>query len=322
MNIERIKRAPAALMVLARQLRRHEGGRNTVSYLKRLGLTHTDAIDVARQIKRLATPLASFERSRTAGYLDGQDEIRVPRDKAYLRVPDGYLEGVDRVVAHCEAIFRQKESEIVANYKPPYGMAIRFVEMGASVKMENPDEIRPIFDFCAQPRLFRLLTEYMGEFPVMANVSLIYTMPNTETIGSQLFHRDMNERRQLHMVIPIRPIDLECGPFTFIPADRSAEVVRALKLTESGRIDDRDIFSVCRDDELVRITGEPGDVYLVNPYRCIHFGARARSKSRLILIVNFTSLFEAAEGQHAVYRSSNKRALDNGRTESRWLLNI
>jgi hypothetical protein len=290
--------------------------------VKRLGLSHTDAIDVAKRIKKLATPVTSFMRSRIAAYLGGADGLRVPRDKGYLRLPDGYLEGTARVVAHCNALYRRKESEISASFKPPYGMVIRFVEMGASVRMEDPEEIRPIFEFCTQPRLFRLLTEYMGEFPVMANVSLIYTRPNSETVGAQLFHRDMNERRQLHMVMPIWSVDTECGPFTLIPGDTSDKVVKALRLRESGRIGDKDIFSVCRVDELVTVTGKPGDVYLVNPYRCIHYGARARSKPRLLLIVNFTSLFEAAEGQHAVYRSSNKRALDNGRPESRWLLNI
>lgn len=324
MDLVRIAKAPAKLAALAGQLGRHEGGRNAISYLKRLGISHADAVDIAKNLKKWASPIESFQRAQTAAYLAGgaADEPRVPRDKDYLHVPDGYLEGTDRVVRHCAELFRRKENDLRANFKPPYGMVIKFSQENRRDQMEDPEEIRPILEFAAQPKFFRILTDYIGEFPVMSTVSLIYTEPNSDTIGPQQFHRDMNERRQLHFVMPIWPIDMETGPFTFLPGDRSSDVVRALRDTGAGRISDEMIFSECRDDELVRITGKPGDVFLVNPYRCIHFGARARSKPRLILIVNFTSLFEGAEGLGAVYRSENRYVLNDGRTETRWLLNI
>ena len=81
---------------------------------------------------------------------------------------------------------------------------------------------------------------------------------------------------------------------------------------ESGRIPDEVLFSHVREDDLVYCTGEPGDVFLVNPYACLHCGARTRSKSRLILIINFTSLFQGVESAGSLFAAAN------GQGAGRW----
>ena len=82
------------------------------------------------------------------------------------------------------------------------------------------------------------------------------------------------------------------------------------------------MFSHCDRSDLLALTGEAGTVFLCNPGQCYHCGARATGKPRLMLIVNVTTPFEGAEGQSAVYWSTNRRLLDEGSPEYRALLNL
>ena len=64
----------------------------------------------------------------------------------------------------------------------------------------------PIIRFCAQPEVFNLVADYIGQYPVLSFVSLAYTgISDEKNVLSHQFHRDMNDPNQVHIVIPIWP---------------------------------------------------------------------------------------------------------------------
>lgn len=312
-------RAPLTLTSLGLQLKRQEGGRQATHYLKRLGLSQAKATDATRFLKIAASPLQYAKRRNVAKYLRRTDVLKVPRDTHFMPLPENYLHGVDTVVAHCAGLYEAKKEQM--EYTSPYGMLIRCLHNGTNVVLESSEEVRPILEFCSQPKLFGSIAQYMDAFPVLSSISLVYTKPNSDTRGSQKFHRDMNERKQLHLVMPIWSVQDENGPFTLVPGNLTDKIIATIG-DVGGRIEDEEILKVVKESDFVKLTGQPGTAYLANPYRCLHFGARARSKPRLLLIVNFTSPFEGAEGLDGVYRAANRYELDNGKPEVRWLLNI
>lgn len=314
----RLARAPAKAADLLLRLRQQEGGRDAAAHFRAIGFRHEPAIEATRLLKRSLSPIKAAKRSKVGRY---QADVRVPQDKGYLKVPDGFLDGTTGIVRHCADIFERKRERLVAEFKPPYAQAINFIVEGKSVRMEDPEEIRQILHYFAQPKLFDMMADYIGELPALSNVALVYTQPSEGKIGPQQFHRDRNAWKQLHLVMPIWDVTPECGPFTLLPADRSADVTRAINNDES-RIPDEVMFKHCREDELVQLTGPAGTVYLCNAGQCIHFGARAISKPRLMLIANISSPFEGAEGEACVYRSVNRRELDDGSRNVRALLNL
>jgi hypothetical protein len=321
MLAQRILKAPRKLGLLAAQWKRQEGGRETVGYLSQLGLDYVSAAAATKQIKKLASPIKAIRR-RAFTANDGEISLpRVPLDKGFLQLSASAIAGTKELVDHCTAVFERKKEKVLANITPPYGFALTFKQTPQGIIMEDVEDFRPIVKFSSQPALFNLLVDYIGERPVLSDVSLIYTMPESGRVGPQLFHRDMNEPRQLHLVMPVWPVDMESGPFTFLPADRSAEVIKAINHTR-GRIADETMFKYINETELRYCTGEPGTLYFVNPYACIHYGARTKSKPRLLLILNYTSLFQASEGTLGVYRCMNRAALDDGSDNTRMLLNL
>ena len=95
---------------------------------------------------------------------------------------------------------------MLAAYQPPFGLIFNIENT-----IENPDEIEPIVRFCSQPAVFNMVSAYLGEYPVLASIAFGYTAPNSSGVGSQFFHADTNEPRQLHLVMPISSIDMELG---------------------------------------------------------------------------------------------------------------
>jgi len=318
MSLRSFLRAPRTLVALVGRLRNQRGGRDVIRYLTLyLGVSRESAIAAAKRLKMALSPVKAWRRRRAAA----SAAIRVPEDAGWLKLPPGVVTGGPALAAALQRLFESKKQHILETFKPPYGFVIQFKAQGDTVLLEQPDEFKSIVRFCSQKPLLDLLASYIGEFPVLSGVTFAYTPPWAGRVGSQLFHRDRNEPRQLHLVMPIWPVDMESGPFTFIPAKKSAEIVPQLDLRDDRFIDEQ-VFDRVSESEFVYCTGDPGDIYLVNPCACIHCGARTKSKPRLLLILNFTSLFEGAEGQFAVYRAENRRDLSDGSPEVQALLNL
>lgn len=296
---------------------RQQGWPSVISYYAtRLGATTRGTHNAIRKIKIAARPAVYLHRRS----LIASPTLKIPKDKGWLRAPDGYFDGTAELIAHCEAMFRKHEQEIRNDKSPVYGFAIRIQSGLNGPILEDPEELRPILTFCSQPKVFDTVADYVGERPVIAGLSLIYTEINEFKIGSQKFHRDMNDENQIHMVIPIWPIDDDTGPFTLLPADESAKVIKALG-HDGGRVEDEDMFKHTSPDNLVRLTGKPGTVYFANPYKCFHFGARSRKKPRYMLIVNFPSLF-GIDTALSVHRADNRHVLSTQDERLRALIDL
>ena len=315
MQARQILKAPMFFSRLLFKLKRQDGGRDVFYILgDRLGMSASNAIKIGKALKIAASPAEAWKRFRVRPAPND-----VPASLAadgWVKLPKGTVEGAVDLAQHCANVFARKQERILANYAPPFALVSDIDD-----KVKSPEEIEPIVRFCSQPALFNLITSYLGEYPVLNTISLGYTAPNSGGVGSQLFHRDLNDPRAAHLVMPVWPIDLELGPFSFLPARRSAQVQDVIK-HDRGRVSDEVMFSHVNENELIRCTGEPGDVFIVNPYACFHCGARTRSKPRLILIVSFSSMFQGLESAGAVFQATNRDVLDDGQRVTRMLLNL
>lgn len=278
-------------------------GRTLVTACQSRGVPAGAARQVATALKRAAMPREALRRRRPRTNV-------IPRDKAWLAAA---LPGTEPLIAHARALFEAKRDALLAAFEPPYAFVARFLMTKAGPAMERPAEIEPIVRFCEQPAVLDIVAGYLGEVPVISNVSLIYTPPNAATVGPQQYHRDLNHPNQIHLLVAID--DVTDGPFTFIPADESARIAARIRHA-GGRVDD----AVFADAQPIRCEGPAGSAWFVNAYACFHHGARCRERHRFLLIVNFTSIAEGSEGAYALYRCVNRAELDNGDPVRRMLL--
>ena len=158
-----------------------------------------------------------------------------------------------------------------------------------------------LFDLALCDEVLQIATEYLGEIPILYNLKLWHTPPEpTEMLkGSQLYHRDGRRwlLRRVKFLINMSDVDADCGPFTFLPADVSNRVSRALgSMKNQDHITDEIVYRHTNSSKAVAMTGPAGTGAAINSSRCFHYGARARTRDRLMLQFQFLRIADAVEG--------------------------
>ena len=119
-------------------------------------------------------------------------------------------------------------------------------------------------------------------------------------MSSQLFHVDPEGLTQVKFFINVFDVGDGEGPFTFIPADDTARIIRDVNvlrqqqgLAHQGRYLDEEITAVGASGAIVRVTGSGGSGVAVDTSRCLHMGSRVRPGSfRLCLYIQYCTTRE------------------------------
>ena len=119
-------------------------------------------------------------------------------------------------------------------------------------------------------------------------------------MSSQLFHVDPEGLTQVKFFINVFDVGDDEGPFTFIPADDTARIIRDVNvlrqqqgLAHQGRYLDEEITAVGASSAIVRVTGSGGSGVAVDTSRCLHMGSRVRPGSfRLCLYIQYCTTRE------------------------------
>lgn len=303
-------------MVRARGL-----GRTFGSVFVLMGMTRKTANLNSARIKRCLGLFEYIRRRKVETVVPLAGAHPIPESLGYAILDANRIEGLKDLVSHCRSILEREQERLSAPDNVETLAAIEFHRTPWGVEIGNPKDVRPIIDVLAQPYLVATAARYIGEIPVLGNICLLHTPIHDVWSGPQLFHRDMNQDRQLHLIIAINDIDETAGPFTFVPAHHSARINKSLGHT-GGRITDEDMYKYLNPEDCIQFTGGAGSALMVNPYQCFHFGGRAEKRTRQVLICSYTSKFEGAEEAEGIYTAVNRSALDDNSRLRKLLLDL
>jgi hypothetical protein len=230
---------------------------------------------MARTILRCASvaraPLDARRRRVVAASLSSPHTI--PEADGFLRLPQPA--GTSEVVAQCRELFRA--------LPPLINPKKRFL-----VPVISGDDLNRhpnLIAYMLQPEFLHVASKYLGAVPRLAGAALWYSPTNDTEISSQRFHTDKEDTRQIKVFLAIEGIDIDCGPFTFVPAKETEEVLRGMREIDYGRLDDADVIP--KAGRLERLTGPAGSLAMVDTSRCLHYGSRKNTKDRLVLMFHF-----------------------------------
>lgn len=251
---------------------------------KRLHLPRGVVHPLLSAAKRVANPAQVRLRREWVEEIRARSDpaLQVPESLGYRVLPAGALPGVAQAVERCAGIYRQMRAEARVDdhlFNPRKRFLLALLS-GA--------------DFCAHPDLLGFMVSrpildaasvYLGAVPILAGAALWWTPENETAERSQLFHFDGEDERQLKLLVNVFETGPEHGPFTLIPADRSAPLCGPGAMRR--RITDAEVDARCGLENTVAFVGGPGSGGFVDTSRCLHYGSRGTRRDRLVLMVQF-----------------------------------
>jgi hypothetical protein len=290
--------------------------------------------EVSRQARRARKNLYFWARQNTGGQaiLETAGWLRAPGDRlrrrraaeAYIASrpaggldPSGGFEVVSfdtmpefaPVLASCRRLFEAKRVEP----RPegfeswPADRQAKFLSRKQSFfrYLLTDHDLRghpELVEFALGDRTLGAATRYLGMVPYLSHVDLVYSLPRPggNNIDSQLFHLDPEGLRQVKFFIQIFDVGEAEGPFSFIPADTSARVLRDIVawrqrhgVEPSRRYSDEEVAAVGGQRALVTVQGPAGTAIAIDTSRCLHLGSRVQPGTfRLMLYLQYCTTRE------------------------------
>jgi len=174
-----------------------------------------------------------------------------------------------------------------------------------------------ILDFATSSDVLSVICSYLGFIPVLSQV-LPYGIrfneswakfddnPNGPLRASQLFHLDFHDSPMAYVIVALRDVSMENGPFCFLPESISQKASKALNYGSIGRhhqVQDEEIYSVVSESELIKFCYSAGTVLFLDNSKCFHYGSRKAVKPRYLMMYAYLSPCKTNFGD--VYMSQN-----------------
>ncbi len=147
----------------------------------------------------------------------------------------------------------------------------------------------------SEKRLLNIIESYIGLPIIFHGVHLRKDFPNKNQFGTQLWHKDAEDRRMIKIIIYLNDVEEKHGPFEYIPASLTSlfrlNYYRTYyKLWQSGHlgITDEELNEIIPKEAWKSCTGLAGTVIIVDPKKAIHHGT-SRTEDRLTLFSCYTS---------------------------------
>jgi hypothetical protein len=161
-----------------------------------------------------------------------------------------------------------------------------------------------ILDFATSSDVLTTVCNYLGFIPMLSyskpyGVRLIESWnkfdhsPDAPLRDSQLFHLDYHDMPMVYVIVVLREVTMEMGPFCFLPKSVSEKACRGLGdyHTKKGghRVIDEKMYSVVPESELIRLCYPAGTVLFLDSSACFHYGSRNAVNPRHLMMFAYVS---------------------------------
>jgi hypothetical protein len=239
---------------------------------------------------RVLHPRTWLSRCRASLFNGNPGPFDIERQRGYVLVPPGTRGAIDttEVVREVRALVAATDiAGVRAAAKKPYLLTL--------LKTEEVSPDSAVFRFVTNEQIVTSAARYLRCLPLLTYIAVWYS-PNdsTEDDGSQKFHLDHEDLRQVKGFLFIEDVDESSGPFTLLDAAASTTVQRAVnyRMTASEkRLDDDVVFGIVDRQRAMSLTGPAGTVALTDTSQCFHYGSRAGRRPRVLLAFQYLTPF-------------------------------
>ena len=152
---------------------------------------------------------------------------------------------------------------------------------------ENPE----ILELILNKNILEAATYHLKTIPILAGTQIWWstseaTARGNFNTGSQQFHLDQEDSKQLKVFIFLNEIHEGNGPFTFY-SETDTEKIKAATNYKRGRLDEVEIDQTSQTDNKIILLGKFGEGLAVDTSKCLHMGSRVYKGERLVLMLHF-----------------------------------
>ena len=155
-------------------------------------------------------------------------------------------------------------------------------------------------DFATSPEIVATVSEYMGQVPLLSTtIPPAVRLAESSIDGqgdtyeaSQLYHLDFHDFRAVYVVVLVRDVTPDSGPFTYLGASDSSVVARAVRYRRRHvpyRIPDEHVHAVVEPERARTLAHRKGAILFIDSNRCMHFGSRDVHVPRYQLMFAYVS---------------------------------
>ena len=153
---------------------------------------------------------------------------------------------------------------------------------------EDVENYPSILNFVTSSEVITTVCNYTHNVPTLSNytpdgIRLVESNikyddePQKGYRGSQLFHQDPYDYKVVYVIVALKDITQECGPFSFLSEDISNEARQKLGYREKNckdRISDEEMYQVVDRSHLQEFCCPAGTVLFFDSSNCFHYGSR------------------------------------------------
>lgn len=157
----------------------------------------------------------------------------------------------------------------------------------------------PAFSQWAQnQRLLNIIENYIGLPVAFQGVHLRRDFANERPVTTELWHRDLEDRRVIKLFVYLSDVEPETGPYEYIPRSKTPPaIVRQIKASFTKRLETNPYDMGITDEEMAAIVprsgwrtcvGAAGTVLFSDPVAVFHHG-KSRTQGRSALFFIYTA---------------------------------
>ena len=251
-------------------------------FCRRLGLPRRQVYNFVR-----ALSFASPDRCGENHILDcvnaDAGKSLINEELGYFRFDKNQSSGLKDVVADCMGIYHHKHSQYDADYfvkNPNKGFLLTLASDQELMKIAS------ISNFITSDFVLNTVCSYLQQPFVLSTIRLWWSVVNDTEIRSQKFHLDDEDLSQIKLFVNINDVSEDHGPFRFIDAVNSENIISCYRHGKR-RFSDDEISASTDKVPIISLTGSAGEGGFVDTSRCLHFGSRANKHDRLVLMAQF-----------------------------------
>lgn len=279
------------------------------NYMEGLGINNT--MKIARAYNYLK--YGRYQKYRKAHYINHFDELIRENGlpvSPLNEIKDGWALDTSGALPQLKQLLKDAE-EIMKERG-----GVKRTDFGRSYFQEIPiddllDRYPSILDFATSSDVLSVVCNYLGFIPVFSEAlphgirfneswAKFDDTPNGPFTASQLFHLDYHDSPMVYVIVVLRDVTMENGPFCLLPASISQKASKALKYHEMGkshRVTDEEMYGVAPEEELKKLCYPAGTVLFLDNSNCFHYGSRNAVKPRYMLMYAYMSTCRTDFGQ-------------------------